>query len=224
MRPALLCLLAALLPAAACTTAPFRPTEPTRTRPTTAAALAGNLWTAGNGTFLIRQSGLLEFQGARMPMVGILKLDTGNKTARLVGMDDMGMKLFDLSVDRSSSRMHYTLPALDRYPGLAGVVSDSVRRIFLEPEPAEDDTLAIDADQYHLSRVRDGTSIRFLLGGQDAQLLKKTSSGPEERWEVRYHEYQRRLDLPVPGGIVLDDYRAGYRLTLWTESVERADE
>lgn len=224
MRPALLCLLAALLSAAACATAPFRPTEPTRTRPTTAAALAGNLWTAGNGTFLIRQSGLLEFQGARLPMVGILKIDTGKKTARLVGMDDLGVKLFDLSVDRRSSRTHYILPALDRYPRIAAAVSDSVRRIFLEPEPAEDDTLAIDPDQYRLSRVRDGTSIRFLLGGQDAQLLKKTSSGPEERWEVRYHEYQRRLDLPVPGGIVLEDYRAGYRLTLWTESVERADE
>ncbi|HWS15008.1 MAG TPA: hypothetical protein VN450_02340 [Candidatus Methylomirabilis sp.] len=224
MRPALLCLLAALLPATACTTAPFRPTEPTRTRPTTAAALVANLWTAGNGTFLIRQSGLLEFQGARMPMVGILKLDTGNKTARLVGMDDMGVKLFDLSVDRRSSRTHFTLPALDRYPGLAGAVSDSVRRIFLEPEPAEGDALAIDPHQYRLSRDRDGTSIRFLLGGQDAQLQKKSCSGPNERWEVRYHEYRRRLDLPVPDGIVLDDYRAGYRLTLWTESVARADE
>jgi len=224
MRPALLCLLAALLPATACTTAPFRPTEPTRTRPTTAAALVANLWTAGNGTFLIRQSGLLEFQGARMPMVGILKLDTGNKTARLVGMDDMGVKLFDLSVDRRSSRTHFTLPALDRYPGLAGAVSDSVRRIFLEPEPAEGDALAIDSHQYRLSRDRYGTSIRFLLGGQDAQLQKKSCSGPNERWEVRYHEYRRRLGLPVPDGIVLDDHRAGYRLTLWTESVERADE
>jgi len=224
MRPALLCLLAALLSAAACATAPFRPTEPTRTRPTTAAALAGNLWTAGKGSFLIRQSVLLEFQGARIPMVGILKLDTGNKTARLVGMDDLGVKLFDLSVDRGSSRTHYTLPALDRTPGLAVAVSDSVRRIFLEPEPAEDDALAIDADQYRLSRDREGTSIRFHLGGQDAQLLKKSCTGPKERWEVRYHEYRRRLDVPVPGGIVLDDYRAGYRLTLWTESVERVDE
>lgn len=224
MRPALLCLLAALLPAAACTTAPFRPTEPTRTRPATAASLVGNLWTAGNGTFLIRQSGLLEFRGARLPMAGIMKLDTDDKAARLVGMDDMGVKLFDLSVDRKSHRTHYTLPAMDRYPGIAAAVSDSVRRIFLEPEPAGDDALAIDADQYRLSRDRDGRSILFLLGGQDAQLLKKSCSGPEERWEVRYHEYQRRPDLPVPGGIVLDDYRAGYRLTLWTESVERTDE
>lgn len=224
MRPAFLCLLAALLPAAACATAPFRPTEPTRTRPTTAAALVGNLWTAGKGTFLIRSSGLLEFRGARLPMVGIMKLDTGAKTARLVGMDDMGVKVFDLSVDRRSNRTHYIFPALDRYPGIAAAVSDSVRRIFLEPEPEEDDALATDAYQYRLSRDRDGRSIRFLLGGQDAQLLEKSCSGPKERWKVRYHEYQRRLDLPVPGGIVLDDYRAGYRLTLWTESVERADE
>jgi len=41
---------------------------------------------------------------------------------------------------------------------------------------------------------------------------------------VRYYRYQRSQGRLFPGGIVLDDERAGYRLTLWIESVEKADE
>ena len=217
-------LLAASLFAAACGTVPFRPTEPVATGPTSPSALAGGLWTSGKGTFLIRQSVLFEFGGNRIPMTGILRLDTGEKTARLVGMDSMGIKLFDLGVDRRSATRYHVLPALDRYPGFAGAVGNSVRRIFLDPEPSGDDALRIEPYRYLLSRERDGTSTLFVLGGKERQLMEKYRSGPGERWRVRYYEYTTRGDVPVPGGIVLDDERAGYRLTLWVESVERADE
>ena len=62
-----------------------------------------------------------------------------------------------------------------------------------------------------------------MFGGTDRQLLEKSCSG-KASWQVRYYQYGRAQGVLVPGGIVLDDNRAGYRLTLWTESVEKADE
>jgi hypothetical protein len=224
MTPARAGLLAALLLTAACGTVPFRPTEPAATRPATAASLSGNLWTAGKGIFLVRQSVLMEYMGARIALSGVMRLDTGARTARLVGMDEMGVKWFDLSVDRESTRTNFILPALERYPGMARAVGDSVRWIFLEPEPAGTDTLAIEPDRYVLTRRRDGDSIRFILGGEDAQLLEKRSGGPSGRWRIGYYEHLRWQGLSVPGGIVLDDRRAGYRLTLWMTILERMDE
>ena len=111
--------------------------------------------------------------------------------------------------------------------GTVGVraVAISVRRIFLAPQPAPSDLLERSSTSYLLSRKSgDGGTLRFTFGGAEAQLLEKSSQGAAESWRVRYYQYQRQAGQLFPGGIVLDDQQAGYRLTLWIESVEKSDE
>ena len=151
----------------------------------------------------------------RVPIAGVMKLDLAARQARLVGMNDMGVKLYDISVDPAGSRANFVMPELARYPGFAEAVGLSVRRIFLEPRPAPDDALTLSRDSYRLE---------FLLGGARAQLLEKSCRGRACSWRVRYYQYQHDKGSLFPGGIVLDDDRAGYRLTLWIESVEISDE
>ena len=214
-----------LLLVSACATVPFAPTELTPTAPRSAEALSGSLWSSGTGSLMIRQSALFELEGMRVPIAGVMKLDRTAKVARLVGMNDMGVKLYDISVDAASSQAHFIIPDLARYPGFAEAVAVSVRRIFLTPEPAAGDTLERTSTSYLLTRENgaEGT-VRFTFGGADAQLLEKSCRGPAESWRVRYYQYQRRQGHLFPGGIVLDDDRAGYRLTLWIESVEKTDD
>lgn len=220
-----LLLTALMLLTTACTTVPFVPTELVRTTPRSAAELSGGLWNSGRESLMIRQSALFEFEGARLPITGIMKLDLAAKGARLVGMNDMGVKLYDISVDTTSSQAHFIIPDLASYPGFSEAVAVSVRRIFLAPEPAPDDTVERTATSYLLTRKRDdGVTIRFTLGGADAQILEKSWRGPDESWRVRYYQYQRRQGQFFPGGILLEDDLAGYRLTLWTESVDKIDE
>jgi len=222
IRHIALCALVAL--GTACSMVPFKSTELVPTEPLPAAALVDGLWNAGGGTFLIRQSALFEFRGMRMPVSGAMKLDTGKKSARLVGMNDMGVKLFELTVDRTSCETHFIMADLGRYPGFADAVATSVRRIFLAPEPARDDTLTVAPKSYRLTRFQDGTRFGFILGGRHQQLLEKSAKSLNEQWRVRYYEHQWQQLRPIPRGIVLDDDKAGYRLTLWIESVEETDE
>lgn len=209
----------------ACTTVPFKATELVQTTPRTAAELVGALWNSGTGSLMIRQSALFEFEGAQVPVTGVMKLDLAGKSARLVGMNDMGVKLYDISITETSSQANFIIPYLDIYPGFSEAVAVSVRRIFLSPEPATDDSVERTSSTYLLTRERgDGTSIRFILGGTDLQLLEKYCRGPAESWRVRYYQYQRRQGQLFPSGILLEDKRAGYSLTLWTESVDKSDE
>ena len=218
----LLLLAAILLMTTACTTVPFATTELVQTTPLTAAELSGALWNSGAGSLMVRQSALFEFEGARIPITGVMKLDLAGKGARLVGMNDMGVKLYDLSIDVISSQAHFIIPDLAKYPGFSEAVADSVRRIFLSPEPAPDDTVKRTSTNYLLTRkTADGGVIRFALGGADAQLLEKSYQGPAQSWRVRYYQFQRHQWQLFPGGILLEDGRAGYRLTLWTESVDK---
>ena len=216
---------ALLLLLSGCAAQPFAPTELTPTFPRSAAALTGGLWNAGSESLMVRQSALFEFKGMRVPIAGIMKLDLGSKRARLVGMNDMGVKLFDISVDAGSSQAHFIVPDLARYPGFAEAVAASVRRIFLAPEPAADDLLELTPTSYLLSREdAAGSKLRFTLGGAQSQLLEKSCRGPAQSWRVRYYRYRASQGTLFPGGIVLDDDQAGYRLTLWIESVEKTDE
>jgi hypothetical protein len=218
-------LMALLLLVSACASVPFAPTELTPTVPRTAAALSGGLWNSGSESLMIRQSALFEFKRMRVPITGVMKLDLGAKRARLVGLNDMGVKLYDISVDAASNQAHFIIPDLARYPGFAEAVAVSVRRIFLYPEPASSDTLERTPENYILTRENGaGESVRFTFGGSDAQLLEKLSRGPAEEWRVRYYQYQHLEGRLFPGGIVLDDDLTGYRLTLWIESVEKTDE
>ena len=214
-----------LLLLSACAPVPFPRTELTPTVPRTAAALTEGLWSAGSGSLLIRQSALFELHGLRVPIAGVMKLDVAAKEARLVGMNDMGVKLYDISVDATTSATHFLIPELARYPGFSEAVALSVRRIFLAPAPAAGDKLVQTPTRYLLTRQDgdDGT-LRFTFGGANAQLLEKSCHGPAASWRVRYYQYQPQSGYLFPAGIVLDDERAGYRLTLWIESVEKADE
>jgi hypothetical protein len=214
-----------LLLVSACAPVPFPRTALTPTVPGTAAALTDGLWSAGSDSLLIRQSALFELQGLRVPIAGVMKLDLAAREARLVGMNDMGVKLYDLSIAATASQTHFLLPDLAAYPGFSEAVALSVRRIFLAPAPSADDTLERTPRRYLLTRkCDDGGTLRFTFGGADAQLLEKSCRGPAASWRVRYYQYQPQLGRLFPAGIVLDDERAGYRLTLWIESVEKIDE
>ncbi len=220
-----LALAALMLLTTACTTVPFVSTELIPTTPRSAAELSRALWNSGTGTLMIRQSALFEFEGAKVPVTGAMKLDLSGRSIRLIGMNDMGVKLYDISVDATSSRSHFIIPELTRYPGFTEAVADSVRRIFLTPEPAPDDTLERTSTTYLLTKQKgDGRVVRFTLGGADTQLLEKVCRGSAESWRVRYYQYQRYQGRLFPGGMLLEDEQAGYRLTLWTESVDNVDE
>lgn len=219
-----LLLLALLFLASGCSTVPFAPTQLTPTLPTSSAELCGKLWNSGTGSLMIRQSALFELEGMRVPIAGIMKLDLAARSARLVGMNDMGVKLYDISVDRTKSQANFIIPDLARYPGFAEAVAASVRRIFLEPVPSPGDALTLSPTSYLLTRDSADETLHFLFGGAQAQLLEKSYSGKAGSWRVRYYQYQERQGSLVPGGIVLDDDQARYRLTLWIESVEKGDE
>jgi hypothetical protein len=190
--------------------------------PRNAAEVAALDWSAGDGVLLVRQSVVFELGGRRFAMNGLLRLDRGAGRARLAGLDDFGVKLFDLSVTADGYEEHFLMPELARRPGLSAAVATSVRRIWLAPRPQGDDQLTLETDRYRLLRHGGAGELEFLFGGTPPQLLEKRQHAEDgEEWRVRYFEYQSADGLTWPRGIILDDERAGYRLTVRIESIRR---
>jgi len=202
-----------------CVSVPFEATKLTATRSLTPAELLEPFWLGDTTVYRIRNSGLFQLHGMKLPLEGFMELDARNRRARLVALDGMGLKLFDLTVTAEGVEVNHLLPDLGKYPGLAEAVAASVRRIFFAPQPGVDDRLEIAAREYRL--LRDGADrTRFVFGGDPPLLLKKESVGPAGDWWVGYYQYRSWCGRQIPEGIFLQDRRAGYTLTLWLESVK----
>lgn len=207
-----------LLLLAGCARPPFPAPAAAPVPERTAAQLASGIWSA-RGSWEIRQSALFELQRAKVPMTGVLALEPGK--ARLVGLNDLGVKLFDLTVTPGGYEENFILPDLARLPGAAEAVAASVRRIFLSPLPAPGDRLERSATEIRLSRAERERETVFVFGGPDAELREIRVRGGGEDWRARYYDYRPAGDSRLPGGIVLDDFRGKSRLILWLEEARR---
>jgi len=190
----------------------------------TAARLASNAWPAQVGVYRLRQTVLFEFRGARVPMAGVMRLDLSARMARLVAMNDMGVKFFDLTITEKDEEQHYLLPKLSQFPHFTEAVAASVRRVFLAPRPEQSDALVLTKDHYLLQRHYKGGTVCFDFCGRQPQLIETKVSTEQERWQAQYFEYQTAGKISYPRGIILEDNIAGYRLTLWLDEVEKLDE
>ncbi len=202
-----------------CTSIPFTAPQLEPTRMLTAAELLEPFWLGDAVTYRIRQSGLFQLRGMKLPIEGFMELDAGNQYARLVALEGMGLKLFDLTVTADTVEVHHLLPDLRRHPGLAEAVAESVRRIFFLPQPSSADRLEIASRDYRLRRS-ESDEVTFVFGGEPPLLLEKRSQGPSGDWWVGYYQYREWAGREIPAGIFLQDRRAGYTLTLWLESVK----
>lgn len=220
-RLACLVLLLTML-SGGCTTVPFSAPQLGQTRELTVNELLEPFWLGDAAVYRIRQSGLFQLRGMKLPFEGFMELDVDNRRARLVALEGIGLKLFDLTVTGDAVEVHSLLPELRKHAGLPAAVADSVRRIFFQPQPSRTDRLAIGSQDYRLQRSgRDEVCFRF--GGEPPLLLGKSSDGPSGDWQVNYYQYRERSGRQIPEGIILHDHRAGYDLTLWLESVDRIE-
>jgi outer membrane biogenesis lipoprotein LolB len=185
--------------------------------------LAAAVWTARPQVLRLRQTAKFSFRGREVPMIGMMELDTRRKEARLVAVDPMGVKLFDLTVSEEGVSENYLLPQLARYPRFGEAVATSLRRIFLAPGPQpEVDVLREGAAGYRLSGERAGGQVAFLFGGDPVRLVEKSATGEKDDWRVVYLDYLQPPEPAFPREIVLEDRRAGYRLDLRIDSVRQS--
>ncbi len=167
-------------------------------------------WLNGQRRYLCRNSGVLDVPGRKIALQGLVRVDSVADSARLVALDSMGTRLFDISIDARDYTVNYMLEQLRAHPRLAAVVAASVRAVFLSPYVAGTPQLVADGSRW----LVDGAAARFEFGGRPLRLQRRLLRGDNE-CQVDYYAYGGDF----PGGIVLD--ATGYSLTLWIEEVKQ---
>jgi hypothetical protein len=181
--------------------------------------LSGN-WLQQPATWQLRQSALLEIRGRKFPLLGLLRLDTARREARLVAMNELGLVVFDLQLDEQGQQLHRALPQLQQQENFVAGVADSLRRIFFAPAPSSDDRLQQRPATQRLRRPLSGGSLGsvFDCSGDLQEVRQLADTGD---WRVTYHDYKQFSDQRIPQQILYNDFRHGVRLSLWLTEVKQ---
>lgn len=191
-------------------------------RPDLKQMYTGN-WLQQPGVWHLRQSVLLELGPRKIPLEGLLRLDTLRHEARLVAMNEMGLVLFDLQLDQQGQTLLRGMPQLQKQPGFAVGVAKSLRQIFLSPLPETSDQLELYPDSQQLWRALPGGRLTFTFScsGDLRETRKKAET---DDWRTVYSDYQPLAGSNIPQHIQFNDYRHRVKLSLWLGEVKRKDE
>jgi len=200
-----------------CSSAPLpfapHPVVPVRAGVDRAGLLAGD-WRAGLPAGRWRQSALFEWHGRRLPMNGLLQFDRQGHSLQLLALNDLGLKLFLLRLDRTTQQLQLFQPALKGYAGLEDLLATALRRLLLQgPIPATA-RLQRQADGYLLQQSDEGRRAWFRFSGEPPLL---TAYGEGNDWQVDFYQLQDHQGRLWPEGMVLQDHRRGYRLLVRNE-------
>jgi len=177
--------------------------------------LKDNFSGVSSGTLRFRQVARFTFRGRTVAMVGMMELQPTRGKARLVAVNELGIKLFDLEVSEDQILEHYVVPELSRFPRFGEAVAFSLRRVFLAPRPApQKDSLEFTGNRYLLTGKRDEGRVEFIFGEAHAAMIQKSMSGRSQKWRVIYRHHRRFENGFIPYDMELTDKVAGYRLEL----------
>lgn len=203
-----------------CAPAPFRGTDLVPLEGRDPATLLEEFRRSVPGRFRVLSSIVFELSWNRLSALGVTEVNAEEGTFTALGMNPLGVKLFEIRGDRTEIDPRFVFEALRERGDAARAIGEDIRRIYLDLLPGPGASVHAGRTRI-VFRERQGAGVvAYAFAGADGFLVEKAYLEDEKPvWRVRYYEYQRSGDKAYPMGIVLDNIRYGYRLTVRVKEI-----
>ena len=213
-------LLFMLILVAGCESVPFKkaPDEPYAS--TDPAAIRARFQESIPEKLRLLNTIVFEYNWTTFSGVGFVDVDTAERTCSLVCINQMGVKLFEISIDKESINTIFALPEFTAKGNFGKMVGEDIKRIYFDLVPSGE--AAADKKKFSLVfRQREGAgTAEYVFSGPDHYLTEKTyyeKGSPV--WRVSFYEYLSKDGKIYPGGTILKNYLYGYRLIVRLKEV-----
>ena len=212
--------LAAVLCAGCATPVPFKEIErvpvagmdPEKVRRAFAEAIPNRCKVANTAVF--------SMWGRQQTGIGYASLDADARAFSVTCMNPIGVKLFDLKGDDESISCRLAVAGVERKDDFARAAAADVRDIYFDLAPGPNARVRKTRDSIVFRETRGEAGTEYVFGGSAGVLVEKRMGS---RRRVRYFEYVERAGKLFPRGIILDDDRYGYRLTIRLKEILEND-
>ncbi len=211
----MLLVLACLVIAGGCATAPFEPVPLQPLGDVTAEQLRRSVAATAPQRFAVLQSAVFEYGGHAMAAICITEIDVSKGWFSVVGMTPMGVKLFEVAGRDGQLEKSFVAPGLDEWDGVAEAIAKDIQRVYLDAVPAAGARTHTWRKQALFRSTTDEGRLDHIVAGKPPVLIRKRLHDREGTvWDATYAEYTEHEGDLHAGGILFTNRRYGYRLTL----------
>ncbi len=165
--------------------------------------------------FQVLNSVVFEYNWRKFLGLGSVDLNRRDSRFRVVCLNPMGVKLFELSGDRNTIVTDYALDALMQYGDLPAAVGKDIRRIYFDVVPSASAQVSKGKFTISFRQPADAGYMEYVFAGKDRDLIEKSYYENDDLvWRISYYEYREQDGKHYPQGIVLINYQYGYQLTV----------
>lgn len=213
-RLAALFLAAVLL--AGCATVPFRATPPADMSAVEPRLLLEQYRETLPEHFQLLTSVVFDYRWRSFAGIGMVEVDRGTQAFRIVCLNPMGVKLFELSGDADKTVAHFVMPQFMEQGGdFPTTIGNDLRRIYFDVVPAPEARVSRKKHAIIFRQPAGSGSLEYVFAGADGELTEKRYYEDDDLvWRVSYYEYREEHGKRFPQGIIFANHRYGYRLTV----------
>ncbi len=148
-----------------------------------------------------------------LAVLGVLRVNRPAGTFELVGLNQLGVKLFHLAGDSHGDTIRFAVPPLMTHKDLLLAVAEDIRRMFFNVVPDSAAETDIGPTSIEFTEKTPQGEIVYEVGGDPPILLDKRLVGFFGTiWHVGYFKYATSSNTLYPRGIVMDNSRYHYRI------------
>lgn len=157
----------------------------------------------------------------RIMALGYSDIDVRENKFKVICINPVGIKLFELSGDKDNTVSHFVMPEFAGKSDFTKFVGSDIRRIYFDLTPS----LVAVAEKRRYKIVfkeRSGQGVmQYVFAGAGYNMIEKSYyEEGEPVWRASYYEYREHQGKSYPGGIVLKNMKYGYTLTIKLKEIQ----
>jgi len=158
---------------------------------------------------------VFEYNWNKLSAIGYIEVDVSGKTFKVVCINPIGVKLFELSGDESKVDTVFAMEQFTKNNNFASTVGADIRRVYFNLIPSHAAKIEKKKHQIKFSEPSGAGVVEYVFAGAGGYLIEKGYyEGNMLNWKVSYYEYQQKDGKIYPAGIILKNYKYGYTLTI----------
>ncbi|TRZ93711.1 hypothetical protein D4R78_07955 [bacterium] len=175
-------------------------------------------------SFEVVNSTVFAYRHLKLSCLGPTHVDTLKQNFSVVGLNYVGMKLFELSFKNGTVDSKYIFPELAKRGDFAQAVCEDIKKIYFDRIPASESSVIQKRHKIIFRQAQSGGFLEYVFAGRDNLLIEKNSyANGRKLWSVFYYEYVVNEKKVFPVGIILRHYPYNYQLVVRLKEIRESE-
>jgi len=171
--------------------------------------------------FQVLNTILFKYGWNKFTALGYVDVNIRTKSFTVVSINPMGIKLFELSGNENGVDTHFMLKELGKQGDFASLIGEDMRRVYFDLIPSTKAEIKKKKDRFVFRQESANGVFVHIFAGAEGHLVEKDHyKNNTLHWRVSYYDYRREGGKIYPGGIIFNNYKYGYSLTVTLKEIQ----